>query len=114
ALISKRIFGDDTNVGPTISSPEAAVIIANAQGSIDNGVRTAGIVRVPLTVARAKRLLYGESHHFSREEMNILVLNVTSIVSSIKIWSQLIEKCFQPEQNRRFGAVVLFSAAITG
>ncbi|PYV62525.1 MAG: hypothetical protein DMG97_40240, partial [Acidobacteria bacterium] len=62
----------------------------------------------------AKRLLYGESHHFSREQMNILVVDVTRIVSSLKIWSQLIEKCFQPEQNRRFGAVVLFSAGITG
>jgi len=114
ALVSKRVYGDDANVGPTIPSPEAAAIVGTAQCSLNSGVRTAGIVRVPVTDTRAKRLLYGESHHFSREQMNILVVDVTRIVSSLKIWSQLIEKCFQPEQNRRFGAVVLFSAGITG
>jgi hypothetical protein len=114
ALISKRVSGDDVNVGPTIPCPEAAAIIGSAQCSLDSGVRTAGIARVPVTDTRAKRLLYGESHHFSREQMNILVVDVTKIVSSLKFWSQLIEKCFQPEQNRRFGAVVLFSAGITG
>ena len=114
AFISKRVAGDDANVGPTIPSPEAAAIIGNARCSVDSGVRTAGIVRVPVTDTRAKRLLYGESPHFSRDEMNVLVMDVTSVVSSLKVWSQLIEKCFQPEQNRRFGAIVLFSAGITG
>jgi len=95
-------------------SPDAAAIIGAAQCSIDNGVRTAGIVRVPVTDTRAKRLLYGESHHSSREEMNILVMDVTRVVSSLKVWSQLIERCLQPEQNQRFGAIVLFSAGISG
>jgi hypothetical protein len=114
ALISKRVCGDNANVGPTIPAPEVAAIIGTAKCSIERGVRTMGIVRVPVTDARAKRLLYGESHHFSREQMNILVMDVTRIVSSLKVWTQLIEKCFQPEQNRRFGGVVLFSAGRTG
>jgi hypothetical protein len=45
--------------------------------------------------------------------MNILVMDVTRIVSSLNAWSQLIEKCFQPNQNRRFGAVGLFFTGIT-
>ena len=114
ALISKRIAGNDLNVGPTIESVEATAIIGAAQFSLDYGVRTTGIVRLPVTDARAKRLLYGESHHFSRAEMNILVMDVTKIVSNLKAWSQMIERCFQPDQNRRFGAVVLFWTGITG
>src|SRR5580765_1648870 len=69
---------------------------------------------VPVTDTRAKRLLYGESHHFSRDEMNVLVVDVTKIVTSLNAWSHLIARCFQPEQNRRFGAVVLFKSGMTG
>jgi hypothetical protein len=114
ALISSRAAGDDPNVGPTIQGPEAAAIIGAAQGSLECGVRTAGIVRVPVTDARAKRLLYAESHHFSREHMNILVMDVSKCVTSLKAWGKLIENCLQPTQNRQFGAVILFFAGITG
>jgi hypothetical protein len=114
ALISTRVAGDDPNVGPTIPSPEAAAIIGAAQGLLHDGVRTAGIVRVPVTDVRAKRLLYGESHHFSRDHMNILVMDVSKCVSSLKAWGKLIENCLQPTQNRRFGAVILFFAGVTG
>jgi hypothetical protein len=114
ALISTRIAGDDPNVGPTIPSPEAAAIIGAAQGSVQDGVRTAGIVRVPVMDARAKKLLYGESHHFSRDHMNILVMDVSRVVSNLQAWVKLIERCLQPKQNRRFGAVVFFFAGFTG
>ena len=114
ALISKRIAGDDTNVGPTLPSPEAAALIGVAQAALEAGIRTAGIVRVQVTDTRAKRLLYAESHHFSRDEMNVLVMDVTRIVSSLNAWERLIVRCFQPQQNRRFGAVVLFKSGVTG
>jgi hypothetical protein len=114
AVASKRLAGDDANVGPTIPAPEAAAIIGAAQCSVDRGMRSAGIVRVPVTDTRAKRLLYGESHHFSRGEMNLLVMDVTKVVSGLKAWRHLIERCFQPGQNRRFGAVALFFSGITG
>jgi hypothetical protein len=114
AQVSKRVIGDDANIGPTIPSPKGVAIIGAAKCSIDGGLRTAGIVRVPVTDSRAKRLLYGESHHFSREEMNLLVMDVTRVISSTKAWSQMIERCLQPGQNRRFGAIVLFSTGMTG
>jgi hypothetical protein len=114
ALISKRASGSDVNVGPTIPCPGEVALLGTAECSFENGVRTAGIVRLPVTDTRAKRLLYGESHHFSRDEMNILVIDVTRVISSLGVWSQLIGKCFQPGQNRRFGAVVLFSAGVGG
>ena len=114
ALVSKRVAGDDPNVGPTIPSPETAAIIGAAQASLQDGVRTAGIVRVPVTDVRAKRLLYGESHHFSRDHMNILVMDVSKVVSNLKAWGHLIENCLQQTQNRRFGAVVFFFAGLTG
>jgi len=114
AVVSKRAAGNDPNVGPTLPSSEAAALIGVAKAAVDFGVRTAGIVRVQVTDARAKRLLYAESHHFSRGEMNLLVMDVTKIVSSLNAWEQLIARCFQPEQNRRFGAVALFKSGVTG
>lgn len=114
ALVSKFVAGDKANVGPTIAQPHgsSAAIIGVAKSSITAGIRTCGIVRVPVTDNRAKRLLYAESHHFSREEMNILVMDLTKVPGKSKGWAPIIERCLQPGQNRRFGAVVLFSTGL--
>jgi hypothetical protein len=114
AIVSKRLTGDDANVGPTIQVGESIAVIGAAQTLLRDGLRTAGIARVPVTDARAKRLLYAESHHFSECEMNILVMDMTKVVAGVKAWRPLIERCLQPDQNRRFGAVVLFSSGFTG
>jgi hypothetical protein len=113
AVVSKRLTGDDANVGPTIQAGQSIAVIGAAQTSLRDGLRTAGIARVPVTDARAKRLLYAESHHFSQCEMNILVMDMTKVVAGVKAWRPLIERCFQPDRNRRFGAVVLFTSGFT-
>jgi hypothetical protein len=112
AVVSKKQFEAGDHIGASIPAPDSAGIIGNAQASELNGVRTVGIVRVPVSDARAKRLLSGESHHFSREEMNILVMDVTRIASSPQKWAELIGRCLQPNQNRRFGAVILLTSGV--
>jgi hypothetical protein len=67
------------------------------------------MVRLPIDDQRAARLMGAEAHHFSRDETNILAIDVTNIPGSIPDWIPLIERRFQPNLNRRFGAVVLFT-----
>ncbi len=90
---------------------------------IDRGVPTIGIVgasregrlpslamvRLPIDDQRAARLMGAEAHHFSRDETNILAIDVSNIPGSIPDWMPLIERRLQPNLNRRFGAVVLFT-----
>jgi hypothetical protein len=109
ARISTRLRGNDPNVGPTIPSPPAAAIVGAAEGSWNEGVGTVGIVRIPVSDERARRLMEGETHHFSRDQMNILVMDVSKIVSNFDAWCEMIERGLQPNLNRRFGAVVVFT-----
>jgi hypothetical protein len=67
-----------------------------------------------MTDERAKRLLYAESHHFSPDHINVLVINATSVPGGIKTWTPLIRCALQPTQNRRFSAIILFSVGIGG
>ena len=76
---------------------------------MDRGVGTLGIVRVPVTDERARRLMEGESHHFSRDEMNIVVMDVSKIVGNLDAWGQMIQRGLQPNLNRRFGAIIFYS-----
>ncbi len=46
--------------------------------------------------------------HFSREEMNILVMDVSRTPGVLKSRIPLIQRRLQPGTNRRFGAVMLF------
>ncbi len=74
------------------------------------GVISRVSIQFPLTDERAERLMIGEAHHFSHQEMNLLVMDVSGIPGGIRSWSALIQRRFQPKRNRRFGAVVLFAS----
>ena len=50
-----------------------------------------------------------ESHHFNKDNINILVMDVTGVTGGMKKWIEIIDKCLQPTQNRRFSAVIFFS-----
>lgn len=77
-----------------------------------DGIETRSNVGVSITDERAQRLMSAEAAHFSREEINILVMDVSAVPGGIKSWSPLIQCRFQPDINRRFGAVVLLSSCI--
>src|SRR5712691_436533 len=65
-------------------------------------------VRVPITDHRVQRLLTAELHHFSRDEANLLAIDISRSAGSIRGWTPLIERRFQPTQNRRLGGVVVY------
>jgi hypothetical protein len=67
------------------------------------------MVRLPIDDQRAARLMGAETHHFSRDETNVLAIDVSNIPGSIPDWIPLIERRFQPGLNRRFRAVILFT-----
>ena len=48
-----------------------------------------------------------ETRHFSREEMNLLVMDIARVPDGMRRWSDLIQRRFQPTRNTRFGAVAL-------
>lgn len=59
------------------------------------------------TDERAQRLMDEESKHLSLGEMNLLVMDVSTIPRALQSWPALVQRRFQPKINRRFGAVVL-------
>jgi hypothetical protein len=114
ALASVRSTTESSDIGPTIPGPEGIAVLGFSKGIEDVDIRSVVVVRLPIGDERAKRLLYGESHHFSSEHMNILVMDVTRVPGGIEDWEKLIGRCLQPSQNRRLGAVVLFSEGLLG
>jgi hypothetical protein len=86
-------------------SPAIGIVSANREGHLPSLV----MVRLPIDDQRAARLMAAEAHHFSRDETNILAIDVSNIPGSIRDWMPLIERRLQPNLNRRFGAVVLFT-----
>jgi len=94
-------------VSNTLGLPILTVIgMAGRTGKA--GVISRTNIRIPLTDERAERLMVGEAHHFSHQERNLLAIDVSRIPRGIRCWSALIQRRFQPNRNRRVGAVVLF------
>lgn len=78
----------------------------------EDGIKTRTNVGVSITDERAQRLMSAEAHHFSNKETNILVMDISRVPAGIRCWSPLIQRRFQPNINRRFGAVVLLAGYI--
>lgn len=101
-------------LSPSLPSIGSSPIIAAAVGRVDGAQATAGIIRMPLLDSRARRLLSAELHHFSPKLRNVLAIDITGVSIGPKNWAPLIQRSFQPTQNRRVGAVILFSSALCG
>jgi len=114
ATVVRRASSLPLQLGPTLPSPGDTPVIAAASGKLEAGVGTAGIVRMPILDERARRLLAAELHHFARDSHNILAIDLTGIPVSPKNWAPLIRRSFQPQQNRRIGAVAFFSRGLLG
>jgi len=78
----------------------------------EDGIKTRANVGVSITDERSQRLMSAEAHHFSNEEINILVMDISRVPAGIRCWSPLIQRRFQPNINRRFGVVVVLSSFI--
>lgn len=87
-----------------LTSPVLSVVVFTCRGKA--GTRTT--VGCATLDERAERIIRQESKHFSRDELNLLVMDVSAIPGAISIWCPLVQRRFQPTRHRRFGAVGLF------
>jgi hypothetical protein len=93
-------------VSPRIATPPDTTVLGVSHANSADGSLAA--VRMPVSDHRVQRLLTAELHHFSRDETNVLVVDVGRSAGSIRSWSPQIERRFQPIMNRRLGAVVVY------
>lgn len=100
------------SIGPVPNHKGLPELFVACLNRTKDGIRTRAHVSISMTDERAQRLMEAEAHHFSREEINILVMDISKVPSGIKCWSPLIQRRFQPRINRRFGAVILFASYI--
>ncbi len=98
---------------PVEQPPEVPnlVVVAFTFGPT-NAVRAT--VKMPLNDERVERLVAAERHHFSRDERNVLVVDVSGVPGGLKGWPTLIRRRLQPTINRRFGGVILFEGLPQG
>ena len=87
----------------TEETPEGPELVVEHQKFDGRSVRASCFI----TDARAQRLFDQKLRQFSRDHCNILVMDVSQIPDGITGWSPLIRRRFQPNLNRRIGAVVL-------
>jgi hypothetical protein len=71
-------------------------------------------VRARVFDGRAKRLLAGELHHFTKTDPNLLVIDTGAVAGGLHDWAPSIERCFQPGQNTRITAVALYFTGVIG
>lgn len=86
-------------------------LLAIASTAFDGQAYATYTLRLPVDDQRAQRTLDAELHHFSRDEANLLFIDVTRVVGGLASWMPLIERRFQPTINTRIGAAVLFDRA---
>jgi hypothetical protein len=110
----KRPFSFPPIVTPTIDSRTSGTVLGVARAIVEgeNGALVA--VRLAVFDGRAKRLLAGELHHFSKNSSNVLVIDSGGVPGGVSDWVPSITRCFQPNQNTRISAVVLYQAGIIG
>jgi hypothetical protein len=114
ALLKRELKAEDVPVvGSTIPRTDSGPAIAISRIRRNETGVTAITVRLPVTDERAQRLLAGELHHFSQDEVNLLVINVTNVPRGIETWSPLLQRCLQPTRNRRVGAIILYEQSLS-
>jgi hypothetical protein len=107
ALIRKQRHESPNDAITPVSSKMPQTSVTHATNM--NGVLTVVDVGIRPYDNRIGRLLDDESKHFSREEINILVMNVSRIPIGLPDFIPLIQRRLQPHLNRRFSAVILFT-----
>jgi hypothetical protein len=85
-----------------------APILGTNRSIVSNAGGSAVTVRFPFGDNRAQRLMEAETHHFSRDEINSLVMDLSRVQSGFDWWEPLIKRRFQPNINTRFGGVIFF------
>ncbi len=93
---------------PRLMAEAPGPVLGTAHMMNNTGNITQAVVRLPSGDWRAERLLTAELHHFSKDRMNLLAIDVSQVPGGMKEWVDPLQRRFQPTRNRRIGAVVLY------
>ncbi len=97
------------NMGPTIfvdtEFPVIGVARANFTGLTVNSVT----IRLPFTDDRLELLMGHKRKQFSKDEINLFVIDVSGVQHGFKKWLPLAQGRLQPNLNRRFSGIVLYN-----
>ncbi len=93
------------NVGPTISADTDLPIMGHGS---TNQTRNSVTVRYPFTDDRFERMMSRKAKQLSKDEINLYVVDLSSVTGATKRWQPLARRRLQPEINRRFSAIILF------
>jgi hypothetical protein len=112
SLVHKRSGArPEINLAPFFPTPDAA----RRPGLRMHAWCTTSLVTIctPIIDERAASLMGAETQHFSRNEQNLLVIDVSAIPDGIRSWIPLIQRRLQPAINTRFGAVALITSDLS-
>ncbi len=111
ALISIGSDLENPNFVLDSEMPTSQPMIGFSSILIDNLNKTLArnMIKSPVSDERVKRLISAETHHFSKNESNILIIDISKLISVTGPWIPIIYRCFQPERNTRFGAIILYT-----
>ena len=99
-----------SNKDPGETRPVIAVCCIETQKDLFSSAR----IQLPITDERANRLFGAELHHFSKDKPNTLAVKVGNIPGAMKSWANIAKRWFQPDRNRRVGAIALWGTALVG
>lgn len=110
----KRPFSLSPVVTPSIDSRTAGTVLGAARALVEGEKGGLAAVRVAVFDGRARRLLAGELHHFSKGSPNVLLIDCGGVPGGVGDWVPSITRCFQPAQNTRISAVILYQTGMIG
>ena len=110
----KRAFSLPPVITPSIDSRTAGTVVGAARALVEGEKGGLAAVRVAVFDGRARRLLAGELHHFPKSSPNVLVIDCGGVPGGVGDWVPSITRCFQPAQNTRISAVMLYQSGMIG
>ena len=110
----KRPFSLPPVVTPSIDSRTYGTVLGAARTLVEAERGGLAAVRVAVFDGRAKRLLAGELHHFPKGSPNVLVIDCGGVPGGVADWVPSITRCFQPGQNTRISAVIMYQTGMLG
>ena len=110
----KRPFTFPPITTPSIDRRTSGTVMGVARSSIRGTGGSLVAVRAPVFDGRAKRLLTAELHHFSKNAPNFVAINCGDVSGGMSDWASSLARCFQPKQNTRISAVLLYHSGLIG
>jgi len=112
----KRRFSFPPIVSPSVPSETSGTVLGVARSIVNSDQTTGALVAVRGGVfdGRAKRLLSAKLQQLPKTTPNLVVIDTGNIPGGLHDWIPSITRCFQPAQNTRISAVVLYFTGVIG